>query len=61
MGLVLYLIYTADFPSTEETFVATYADNTAILAFHTNLDKIQNCSKNVGLWKTSLLEEKHVL
>jgi hypothetical protein len=32
MGPLLYLIYTADMPTTNSTTIATYADDTALLA-----------------------------
>lgn len=52
LGPILYLIYTADLPTTQNVLTATFADDTAILASHenpqmasqilqTNLDKIQ--------------------
>jgi len=36
LGPVLYSIFTADLPVSDHTFTATYADNTAILASHTD-------------------------
>ena len=32
LGPFLYLLYTADIPTTEKTFIGTFADDTAILA-----------------------------
>jgi hypothetical protein len=34
LGPILYTIYTADLPETEQTLTATFADDTAILASH---------------------------
>jgi hypothetical protein len=36
LGPILYSIFTADLPETEQTLTATYADETAILASHQN-------------------------
>jgi hypothetical protein len=36
LGPTLYFIYTADLPETGQTMIATYADNTTILASHEN-------------------------
>lgn len=36
LGPILYLIFTADIPSTNNAILATYADDTAILASHTD-------------------------
>jgi len=36
LGPILYSIYTADLPETEQTMTATYANDTAILASHQN-------------------------
>jgi hypothetical protein len=32
LGLLLYLIFTADIPTRNETIIATFADDTAIMA-----------------------------
>lgn len=36
LGPVLYIIFTADLPTTDKTTVATYADDTALLSTHMN-------------------------
>ena len=36
LGPVLYSIFTADLPDSDQTLIATYADNTAILASNTD-------------------------
>jgi hypothetical protein len=36
LGPILYSIFTADIPETEQTLIATHADDTAILASHPN-------------------------
>ena len=36
LGPILYLLYTADIPIMEENLIGTYADDTAILASHSN-------------------------
>jgi len=37
LGPLRYSIFTADIPETDQTLIATYADDTAILASHPNL------------------------
>lgn len=38
LGPLLYILYTADIPSTNDTELATFADDTAILASHSKHD-----------------------
>lgn len=54
LGPVLYLIYTADIPVTPNTFTATFADDTVILATSElprfASDKLQGALNNIQRW-----------
>jgi len=54
LGPILYSIFTADLPLTEQTLAATYADDTAILASHQNpitaSRKLQNHLSQFEKW-----------
>jgi len=54
LGPILYSIFTADPPETEQTLTATYADDTAILASHQNpitaSKKLQNHLNQFEIW-----------
>ena len=66
LGPVLYSIFTADLPVSDQTLIATYADDTAILASHTDpiiagrhlqqhLDKLEHWLKR---WRIRANESK---
>jgi len=46
LGPLLYLLFTADLPTTEHTTIATYADDTGLLAVHSDPDVASQCLQN---------------
>ncbi|CAG4969687.1 unnamed protein product [Colias eurytheme] len=54
LGPILYIIYTADLPTSDNTIVATYADDTALLSTHSNpiiaSDHLQNHIYKIEEW-----------
>ena len=68
LGPILYILYTADLPITNQTTVATFADDTAIMALHPdhsmaskllqeNLNKIEKWLK---IWRIKANETKSI-
>lgn len=66
LGPILYLLHTADMPTTENTLTATFADDTAILASHESpeiasrnlqisLNRVQNWMR---IWRVKVNETK---
>lgn len=68
LGPILYLMYTADIPTTAETSIATFADDTAILSISDSLinanvklqHTINKISKWTRDWKIMLNHQKSV-
>lgn len=54
LGPVLYTIFTADIPTTEQTTIATFADDTVILSSNSNKElaskNLQNHLNKINLW-----------
>ncbi|KAK2578259.1 hypothetical protein KPH14_001029 [Odynerus spinipes] len=66
LGPVLYTLYTADLSTTEQTTTATFADNTAIIASHSNptisdlvQENLYDSVKYLGMHLDSKLNWKH--
>ena len=57
LGPLLYLLYTADLPTTNLTTIATFSDDTAILSTHNDPElasrKLQNSLSDIEKWPTT--------
>ncbi|KAF7269873.1 hypothetical protein GWI33_017113 [Rhynchophorus ferrugineus] len=68
LGRILYLLYTCDIPQMENITIATFADDTAIIAVGDNSEeasrKFQQASDNINnctqAWKIRINESKSV-
>jgi len=68
LGPLLYLIFTADLPSTDHTTIATFADDTGLIAVHADpivaSQQLQNhldiLQKWVDTWKIKTNQAKSV-
>lgn len=54
LGLILYLMYTRNLPECKETVIATFADDTSILAKGHNIEestaKLQSAINQINTW-----------
>jgi hypothetical protein len=61
LGPVLYLIFTSDIPQTAGTTVATFADNTAILAVDADVEdateKLEHAADSINHWTKQWLSK----
>jgi len=68
LGPFLYLLYTADMPTQENTHISTFADDTAIISLHKNpstassslQDHIAKLENWLSIWKIRINEQKCV-
>lgn len=56
LGPFLYLIYTADIPTTKETFIGTFADDTVVMAVSESqteaVNQLQHALDKISKWTT---------
>jgi histone H2A len=68
LGPLLYLIFTADLPTIDHTTIATFADDTWLLAVHTDpIVASQQLKHHLNIlqawfnkWKIKIIQEKYV-
>jgi hypothetical protein len=52
---LLYLLFTAVLPTTEHTTIATFADDTGLLAVHSDTDDVRDSTSFLSIMLTTLL------